>query len=233
MSFWAHISDLILDAAGTAFSTIVEQIRTIFEGDPATRAEVAFSVAFIALSAKMAKADGVVTPDEVTAFREVFQFDEDNAAEVSALYNLAKRDTAGFETYARQMSALCRAPDGDEMVLSDIMDALFHIAKADGVLHERENEFLQRVASAFQLSEQQFDAILARHVDLGDRDPWRVLGFANPVSVDKAKARHRELVRQFHPDAAKARGMPDEFLAVAEQRMVAINDAWSKIQKSP
>ena len=72
MSIWVRISDFVTGTTGNALGTLVEQVRTVFAGDPATRARVAFSVAMIALSAKMAKADGFVTRAEVDAFREIF-----------------------------------------------------------------------------------------------------------------------------------------------------------------
>ncbi|MGO6902358.1 molecular chaperone DjiA, partial [Rhizobium ruizarguesonis] len=58
MSFWEKLLNAIGNTAGNALSAVVEAIRTVFEGDPETRRKVAFSVAIIALSAKMAKADG-------------------------------------------------------------------------------------------------------------------------------------------------------------------------------
>ena len=125
---------------------------------PATRncAAVAFSVAMIALSAKMAKADGIVTQDEVRAFQQIFEVPAEEARNVARLYDLAKQDIAGFEAYAERMAELCGSGHANCAMLEDILDGLFHIAKADGVLHEREGDFLHRIAEIFRIEEEHY-----------------------------------------------------------------------------
>jgi len=232
MTILARISDFVSDTAFTAFSSAVEQFRTVFEGDAETRAKVSFSVAMIALSAKMAKADGVVTEDEVDAFRQIFEFPDSEARRVASLYNLAKQDTAGFESYARQMANLCGDGKRDCAVLYDILDGLFHIAKADGVIHESEMAFLRTVAEIFGLSEHAFDGILARHVQQSGAmsDPWRILGLSPDTDFKTAHKHYLKLVREHHPDTLAARGLPDEFARIAHDRIAAINHAWSVIE---
>ena len=152
MSIWIRISDFIAGKATTALSGLVESVRTAFAGDPATRRRVAFSIAMIALSAKMAKADGIVTNDEVDAFREIFEIPSEEARRVSGLYNLAKQDVAGYEAYARQIAGLCGSGEADCPLLIDVIDGLFHIAKADGVVHRTELQFLTDIAGIFGIS---------------------------------------------------------------------------------
>lgn len=232
MTILTRISDFVAERAGNALATIVENVRTLFEGDPETRSKVAFSVAMIALSAKMAKADGIVTEDEVAAFQEIFEIPDDEAKRVSALYNLAKQDTAGFEAYAAQMARLCGGDTPDCPVLYDILDGLFHIAKADGVIHENEVVYLKRVAEIFGLTEKAFDSVMARHVDQGATDPWRILGLDRNVDFETARDRYRTLVRENHPDMLAARGVPEEFLRIGHDRIAAINTAWETVQRS-
>ena len=230
MTIWNRISAFFTGTAATAISAVIEQVRTVFEGDPQTRARVAFSVAMIALSAKMAKADGVVSESEVDAFREIFQIPDSEASNVAALYNLAKKDVAGFQAYARQLAELCGSGKPDCPVLRDIIDGLFHIAKADGLIHENEMAFLGDVAEIFGLSDAEFERIIARHVDRGRDDPWRILGLSPGTSHEAARARYRELVREYHPDAMIARGVPEEFAGIAHERMAAITGAWAAIE---
>lgn len=232
MSIWTRISDFVFDTATTALSGVIEQVRTMLEGDPETRAKVAFSIAMIALSAKMAKADGIVTEAEVDAFREIFDIPDAEAGRVARLYNLAKQDTAGFETYARQLAGICGSTDGDCPVLTDILDGLFHIAKADGVVHEKELAFLRTIAGIFAISDPSFDSIVARHVDGGADDPWRILGLARDADFETARARYRQLARENHPDAIASRALPDEFINITRDRIAAINGAWEVIEKS-
>ena len=220
------MGELLGSAAGGAVSSVIEAVRTVFEGDPETRRQVGFSVAMIALSAKMAKADGVVTEDEVSAFQELFEIPPEEAGNVSRLYNLAKQDVAGFEAYARKISRLFSEESG---IREDVMDGLYHIAKADGMIHEREAAFLEEVARIFGITGPQLSRINLRHVASGEGDPYVVLG-ADPGWPDtKLKSHYRSMVRQYHPDQMIARGVPPEFIAIANSRLAAINHAWEAV----
>ena len=124
MSIWTNLEDFAARLPVPSLSAIVETLRSVFVADPELRRQVAFSVAMIALSAKMAKADGVVTPDEVGAFREIFHVPQEEERNVSRLYNLAQQDVAGFEAYAAQMARLCGSGSPNCLMLEDILDGL-------------------------------------------------------------------------------------------------------------
>jgi DnaJ like chaperone protein len=231
MSIWSRFAELLADAASNALGSVVEAIRTLFEGDPQTRRRVAFSVAMIALSAKMAKADGVVTQPEIAAFHQIFEVPADDRAQVVRLYSLAQQDVAGFEAYASQLARLCDGSAHDCPLLEDILDGLFHIAKSDGVVHERELGFLESVAQVFGISDGHFEAILARHVETGRRDPYAVLGVDPATPLPDVRRAWLKLVRDNHPDKVIARGMPEEFITVANARLAAINAAWEVVER--
>jgi DnaJ like chaperone protein len=186
---------------------------------------VGFTIAVIALGAKMAKADGLVTRDEVTAFREVFHIPKSEEANAARVFNLARQDSAGFEEYAVVVGDMFG--DGDE-ALSDLMEGLFHIAVADGRYDRAEDDFLHRVAAIFGLPERDFKSIRARFVPDEHPDPWDVLGVPPGASLEEARAAWRRLVRETHPDRVMARGVPEE-ARIAEKRLVAINRAWEEI----
>ncbi len=182
MSVWQFVKRVTASAT-SGVGGVVEAVRTVFGGDPELRRRVAFSVAMIALSAKMAKADGIVTQDEVRAFQQIFAVPAAERRNVARLYDLAKKDVAGFEAYAERMAGLCGSGNANCAMLEDILDGLFHIAKADGLLHEREGRFLHRIAEIFRIEESHYQSILARHVDLGDADPWLILGIERGTAV--------------------------------------------------
>ena len=231
VSVWDKVLGMAADAVGNALSGIVESVRTLFEGDPETRQRVAFSIAMIALSAKMAKADGVVTEAEVEAFKDIFDIPDDQAKNVSRLYNLARQDVAGYEAYAQKMADLCSTGSDNCPVLIDIIDGLFHIAKADGLVHEKELAFLQRIAEIFKVDEEHFSQIMTRHLHADDRDPYKVLGVDRNAEIADIRKAYRVLVTEHHPDKLIARGIPVEFHGIANDRMAALNAAWAEIEK--
>lgn len=160
MSIWTDIGALVSRVVSGAAASVIEAVRTAIEGDPITRRQVAFSVAMVALSAKMAKADGIVTFDEMQAFHDIFHIPEGEERNVARLFDLAKQDTAGFLAYAAQIETICGTGDANCPALEDILDGLFHIAKADGAFHESELEFLEATAVVFKLDSERYQQIL-------------------------------------------------------------------------
>ena len=222
MSLWSRISDALSAlTSGEPLSAVFDRLRT-----PPERT-VAFTIAVIALSAKMAKADGLVTRDEVSAFREVFHIppeDEKNAARV---FNMARQDVAGFEEYARRIKKMFDETGG---ALCDLMEGLFHIALADGEYHPNENLFLERVAEIFGLSDAQFRGLRTRFVPDAEPDPYQVLGLEPDASMEEARKAWQQMVRDCHPDRMMARGVPEEMVKLAEKRLIAANRAYEEIR---
>jgi len=233
MSIWLRVGEFVSRITNSGFGVgdVVEAVRTFFSGDPELRRKVAFSIAMIALSAKMAKADGVVTQDEVHAFQQIFAIPENETHNVARLYDLAKQDIAGYESYAEKMARLCGSGRANCAMLTDILDGLFHIAKADGVLHEREGMFLHRIAEIFKVDDRHYQSILARHVNLGAADPYAVLGIERGSPLDEIRRHYHRLVSENHPDRLIARGVPEEFIAIATTRIAAINTAYELIER--
>jgi DnaJ like chaperone protein len=231
MSIWTRLGEFVARASASTLTGVLDALRTAFKGNPELRRRVAFSVAMIALSAKMAKADGIVTDDEVRAFHRLFEVPKGEFGNVQRLFNLAKQDVAGFETYAERLARLCGSGTANCRMLEDILDGLFHIATADGYLHEREKDFLARVAEIFDIDEEHFESILRRHVELGEEDPYRILGVTRSQSLNDIRRRYRHLVAESHPDRLIARGVPAEFVAIANSRVAAINVAFERIER--
>lgn len=190
--------------------------------------QVAFTVGVIALGAKMAKADGVVTKDEVNAFKEVFKVPEGEMKNVARVFNLAKQDVAGYEAYAEQLASMFK---DNRKLLEDILDGLYHIAGADEVMHPKEEEYLHQVAQRFGFTETEFNYIKARHVASDKRNPYDVLEVTPDIGNAELKAHYRKLVAENHPDKVLARGVPEEFVDLANEKLAAINEAYDEISK--
>jgi DnaJ like chaperone protein len=225
MSIWTRIADN-LSAIGDSIGSFLTKLASSRAAAP--EKSIGFTIGMIALGAKMAKADGAVTRDEVFAFKQVFQVPDKELAAVARVFNLAKQDTAGFESYARQIAKLfkARAP-----ILEDVLDGLFHIAKADHAIRPAEIEYLGRVAAIFGFRETEFARIRARHVGQGRDDPYLVLGLDSSAHIDEVKRRYRKLVREHHPDRHIAAGVPEELVTLANERLQRINEAYGRIMK--
>ncbi|TRW95808.1 molecular chaperone DjiA [Paracoccus sp. M683] len=214
-SFWQRIADRLAAMLSPRRASV-----------PPERS-VAFSIAIIALGAKLAKADGAVARSEVAAFRRLFvipRAEEKNAARV---FDLARQDVAGFDAWARRIAAMFPPADA---VLLDVIEGLFIIALADGALHPNEVDFIDEVGGIFGLSPAQIATIRLRHDPDRTCAPCHVLGLAPDTPLPEARKRYRALIREAHPDRAIARGLPPEAVRLAEARTRSLTEAWDEFR---
>ncbi len=221
------LDDLFGDRAGAARDQFSPQDREAME--TIAKRQIAFTTAIVVLSAKMAKADGVVTRDEIAVFKTLFKIPEDEVAAVGALFNSAKRDASGFEPYAEQIAQMFV---GSPNMLEEILSILFAIALADGTVHPAELNYLGKVASLFGFTPAEFERIRAAHMGPESEDPYVVLGVSKSDGDDAIKSAYRKLIRENHPDVLIAKGMPEDFIDMANQKMARINAAYDEIAKA-
>ncbi|MEZ5849745.1 MAG: TerB family tellurite resistance protein [Hyphomicrobiaceae bacterium] len=227
MSIWAKAVAAV--SAGGWPGSVAAALSKLFTGDGADgtdpSTDVRFTIALIALCAKMARSDGFVTDDEVAAFERVIRVPAEEDANVRRLFDLAKQDVAGFEEHARRIGRLfVDRPD----LKRDVIEALMVIAAADGVLHEREDWFVREAAKAVGVPES--DMLYVRSLFVADlQNPYAVIGLTPGATNAEIRARHRKLVIENHPDKLIGHGVPAEFVAVAERKLAAINAAFDKI----
>jgi DnaJ like chaperone protein len=227
MSIWGKVSGagagfLVGGPVGALVGAVAGHFLLDREADPG----VVFTIAVIALAGKMAKADGVVSDAELAAFERVFRVPPADQTNVRRIFNLARQDVAGYEAYAGQIAKLFVGNPG---VLEDVLDGLFEIAKADGVLHPNESAFLERVADIFGFAPNEFRRIRASHFAPELTDPYVILGVSYVAGEEEIKQTYRRLVRENHPDSLIARGVPEEFVKLANDKLAAINTAYEKI----
>ena len=230
MSLWSQIGNLIDGIRQSeTLSVFVDRVAAAVRGMSSgiDRKQLTFTVAMIALSAKMAKADGVVTQDEINVFQTIFEIPAGEERNVSRLFNLAKKDVAGYEAYAGQIAQLF---GNDTEMLEEVIDGLFMIAGADGVMHSREMLYLEHVAEIFGISERCFERIKMSHVLPDEQDPYIILEADRMMSDKEIKSHYRKLVRENHPDRLIARGLPEEFVRISTEKLAAINNAWAQIE---
>lgn len=185
-------------------------------------------MAVIVLSAKMAKADGIVAADEVKAFKEAFKVSPAEMKQAAPVFNSAKRDAADFEACAEQLVELFR---GNRKLLEDVLDGLFHIAKADAEVHRQEEQFLGEVAKRFGFTPAEFKSIKARHLVADKRDPYDVLGVEPSIGDEELERHYRGLIADSHAEELIARGVPKEFVIIAIERRAVLSEAYEAILK--
>ncbi|HRD77379.1 MAG TPA: TerB family tellurite resistance protein [Hyphomicrobiaceae bacterium] len=231
MGIWQRMAATIGEAArlGSLYEHLKELVTNRVEvGDSGQTGHVAFTIAVIALLAKMARSDGVVVDAEVKAFNEVMRVPAEEARNVQRVFDLAKRDTAGFESYANQIA---RAAASDRRLLQHVVEGLLNVAAADGILHPSEDAYLAEVARRFAFTPSQYHHIRSRFVAAGIDSPYAVLGIEPTASDDEIKRRYRELVAKDHPDKLIGRGVPEELVLIATRKLAAINAAYDRIVK--
>ena len=227
MSIWGKVSGaaaglFVGGPVGALVGALAGHIFLDRESDPG----VTFTIAVVALAGKMARADGVVSEQEFEIFREAFGVPPEEDNNIRRIFNLARQDIAGFEYYAGQIAQLFV---GNPAMLEDVLDGLFEIAKADGVLHPGEAAFLERVAEIFGFAPNEFRRIRASHFAPELTDPYVILGLSYSADDNELKQTYRRLVRENHPDSLIARGVPQEFIKLATDKLAAINNAYEKI----
>jgi DnaJ like chaperone protein len=230
MTIWQKLSGFATSVGGAGGSLLGELAHALGldgEGSREPQKHIAFTIAVIALSAKMAKADGVVACSEVEAFRRVFHFSPEDARNVERVYALAQQDTAGYETYSDQIAGLLK---DDRKLLQHVLEGLLHIAAADGILHPKEDEILHSIAGRLGFSDSEYRFYRARFVT-DPTSPYDVLKLAPEASKEEIKARYRKLVTDNHPDKLMGAGVPAEFVEIANRKLAAINAAYETIVK--
>jgi len=226
MSIWKKLSSAVGNF-GHSLAGWFARAGESGAGQHAPDRSVAFTMAVIALAAKLAKADGVVTDDERETFSRLFTVPPGERRNVERVFRLAAGSAAGFEAYAKQIANLFH---DSPKVLEDVVDSLFHIAGADGVMHPDEMRFLERVTEIFGIKHR-FRCIRARHMHHPDDAAYEALGVSPCDDLEDIRRAYRKLVRENHPDRLVARGVPREMLRLATERMAAINAAYEAIVK--
>ena len=232
MSAWSTVIGTavgLMSGGGLALAGAVSQGRALMERrlSRPDRRQVAFTIAAIALAAKMAAADGTPTAAEFATFERLFRVPEVERVNAARFYRLAQSSVAGFEAYADKAAAMLGV--GSPM-LEDLLEALLLIAKIDGI-HPAELAYLDAVAPRLGFDAGAYARIRARHLAAVPEDPWLVLGIEPGADADTVRAAYRALVKIHHPDRHIAEGTPPEFIHVAEHRMAAINAAYATLRR--
>ena len=187
-----------------------------------------FALCIIVLSAKIAKADGQVTKEEIYTFKEKFNIQAEEMSEVSKIFNEAKKSSFGFKNIADQVGNLF---SDNKVLLEQLLNNLFYIAEADGLTSINELEVLKSISQSFHFNETDFQRILHSRLNNKESDPYKILGVTREDSDNNIRKKWIELSKEHHPDYLIAKGMPKEFIKEANKELSSINLAYDKIKE--
>jgi DnaJ like chaperone protein len=194
------------------------------------RRDQVFSICVVVLAAKLAKCDGPVNRLEIDAFKRHFRIPPEAVRDIGRLFDQAREDEGGFESYAIQLG---EAFEDNRGVLEDVLSALFIIARADAPVNGREQDFLARVHRRFGLEQAAWERAKGSvpRPAADTADPYVVLGVPRSATDQVIRATWKKLVRENHPDSLASRGVPAEFVARANDKVAQINAAWDQVKR--
>ena len=187
-----------------------------------------FALSLIVLSAKLSKADGQVSKEELIAVKDKLKIPENEIDQVGKIFNKAKEESAGYEPYAQQIAQIYK---GNINVLEEVINILFYIAESDGNVSESEVKMIEHIAQIFGLTEIQFNSIKESRKTSDKINPYIVLESNPDDAIETIRKRYLKLSKEHHPDLLMSKGVPQEVIDESKAKMRAINSAWDQIQK--
>ena len=192
------------------------------------RQQQIFALALIVLSAKLSKADGQVSKEELVAVKDKLKIPEHELDQVGKIFNKAKEESTGYEQYAQQISEIYK---GNINVLEEVINILFYIAEADGNVSDQEYKMIQHVSQIFGLNDMQFNGIVEGRKSSDKLNPYVVLESKPDDNLGDIRKKYLKLSKEHHPDLLLSKGVPKEVIEESKNKMRAINSAWDQIQK--
>jgi len=187
-----------------------------------------FALSLIVLSAKLSKADGNVSKEELIAVKDKLRIPNNEIDQVGKIFNKAKEESSGYEPYAKQISEIYKE---NLNVLEEVINILFYIAEADGKVSPKEHSMIEHIAQIFNISEKQFRAIQESRKSSDKLNPYIVLESKPDDDLSTIRKRYLKLSKEHHPDLLLSKGVPREVIEESKNKMRSINSAWDHVQK--
>ena len=187
-----------------------------------------FAIALIILTAKLAKADGYVSKEELIAIKDKLKIPEHEIDQVGKIFNKAKEDSLGYEPYAQQITQIYR---NNPQVLDEVINILFYIAEADSKVSDSELSMIRNIAKIFGINKSRFEGIRESRKGSDKLNPYIVLGCSSNDDFATIRKKYLQLSKEHHPDVLMNKGVPQEVIEESKKKMRAINSAFDQIEK--
>ena len=187
-----------------------------------------FAIALIILTAKLAKADGQVSKEELIAIKNKLKIPDHEIDQVGKIFNKAKEDSLGYEPYAQQIAQIYR---NNPAVMDEVINILFYIAESDGKVSDSEIAMIRNIAKIFGINQSQFEGIRESRKGSDKLNPYVVLGCDPNDDFASIRKKYLNLSKTHHPDVLVSKGVPKEVIEESKKKMRAINSAFDQIEK--
>jgi DnaJ like chaperone protein len=208
----------------------VQQSNALQQANEQERLRGQFILSMLTLCSKMAKADGLVTKDEIAAMERILNdigFDKDGKREAFRIWDDVRKSDNTFTDYANEFYAVF-AHNRD--ALFSMFNMIFSIAAADKVLAPKEEKLLRKAIKIFNLTDEDYKNVKAKYFEDSTKY-YEILGCKVEDSDEQIKKQYRKLAMEYHPDAISSKQLPEGFIKFAESKFNEINTAYEAIKK--
>lgn len=198
---------------------------------------------FVALCAKVAKADGRI--DELEAelignmfndISRVFPHPEKVKGFLKEIFNEEKQKPRNVDSVVSQLYVLIHRDRSKRQMM---MSFLINIAFIDGKVTHAEENLLTKIAAFLHFSSNEFESMMDQFrssfsqttVHSSIDEAYQILGVSPSDDLSTIKKKYRSLVKKYHPDIIQAQGADEHYIQDATRKIQEINDAYEVIKK--
>jgi len=195
------------------------------------RAQMTFFVGCFSMLAKIARADGTVSQEEVRSVENFMdndlRLDPISRQSAARIFSTAQNTSETFGSYAQQFYLQFRS---NPQILDLMMDILVRVAAAEGGMSRAEENLILQAVRIFQFNQAKYEAIKNRY-SVVTENHYAVLEISPDADIEEIKRAYRRLVSEYHPDKISSKGLPEEFMKYASDKFREIQTAYETIRK--
>ena len=211
--------------------------------DPRERTQTAFFTATFSVMGHLAKADGVVTRDEIRLASRVMDEMQLGGAHRRLAQGLFRQGRSPDFPVGEVLDQLRRECRYSTHLVTMFVEILLHAAYADGELHTEERALLESICARLHLPAGELDRLEAavraeQHARSGKpsdalsaADAYAILGVDESCSDAELKRAYRRMMNRHHPDKLVAKGLPEEMMRVATEKTREIKAAYDRLKR--
>ena len=186
----------------------------------------------VALLAKFAKADGIVTKNEVATIEQILRDIELTGEDRNKAIRIFTTHKDGVLTYEESLTILAALAEDDFDFRAGLCILLLRLAYADGDPTQRAVDSYHHACRVLGTDYSEIYQIFQQQEQLrhqaGNAD-FEVLGCLPNDSTAAIKKRYRELTKTFHPDTMSGKDLHPEITKLAVAKFREIQDAYERI----